>query len=105
MPTAISEMPVTIPPDVASFATEKGVAAYLEPVVRMVQGIFGDRPLSLRVDIDPEDLDLQRVLIGVTVDEFDTEQYLHWRHQWATGIFDQCPATHVHFFLLDIDPA
>jgi hypothetical protein len=101
--TAPASLP-TVPPEVTAFAAEAGVTADLPAVLALTRRQFPAAPLSVRLDIDPEEPGDRRILIGVTLPDWTVEEYLAWRRQWTEGLFAICPATRSYLFGLEIDP-
>jgi hypothetical protein len=101
--TAPAPLP-TVPPDVAAFAADHGIGAYLPALLEMTRRIFPTAPMSLSINIDPEIPDWRQIIIAVTIPHWDTDEYLDWRDRWAKGFFAHCPSTHTHLFGLDITP-
>jgi hypothetical protein len=101
--TAPAPLP-TVPPEVTAFAAEAGVTAYLPAVLAMTRRLFHAAPMTVQLDIDPEEPEDRRILIGVMLPDWTVEEYLAWRRQWTEGLFAICPATRSYLFGLEIEP-
>jgi hypothetical protein len=94
-----SLLPVAVPAEVAAFAAEVGVSAYLPAVIEMTRRIFPDAPLRLYLEDDPEIPDRYLVL-EVDLDSYPAQQCFSNQQNWSREIFQDCPAAHVHIFHL-----
>jgi hypothetical protein len=88
-------------PEVVAFAAEKGVTDYLACLVRLARRIYPDRPLKIVVEDDPEIADVRTIVFQVDVGGMDPDACFATTREWNDGLFECCPATHVHAFDLD----
>ena len=100
MSVSSTAMHVVLPTDVSAFAAEHGVADYVCPVLEMARRIFPDRPITPRVEEDAEISEERYIAMQVDVSGLDEHQLFAAQQQWSAGIFQQCPAVHVHLFSL-----
>lgn len=93
-----------VPADVAAYAAQKGVSAFLPGVLGLARELFPNEPMSVAMHHDREIADLHWIEIGVRV-PWDTDyaavrpKYEEF-HRRMLGV---CPATHLHAFTLDVD--
>jgi hypothetical protein len=92
----------TWPPDVKELAAEWGVTAYLEPVYEMTRRIYGNAPVTVLVDEDPEIANDRRILMEANVTAWDVPRMVDAQNQWCDEIYNCCPSTHVGFFRLGL---
>jgi hypothetical protein len=93
---------LAVPPDVAAFAAERGVADYLPAVQALARRLFPNGPFEVRVDDDPEISDLRTIVFGVDMNTLEEDQLFAAQRQWSAEIFQHCPSTHVHLFSLAV---
>jgi hypothetical protein len=98
--SAVTHPLPSVPPEVAKFAAERGVTAYLRGVVGMTQGIYPNREVAIRLEEDAEIADDWYIVLDVDVTGLEAEQLSATQWQWSSEVFDHCPSTHVHFFRL-----
>jgi hypothetical protein len=89
-----------IPADVAAFAAEHGGADYVLPLLEMTRRIFPGVPLTLRVEHDMEISDLRWVVFDLDVAGLGVDQLVAGQGNWSASLFQNCPATHAHLFVL-----
>jgi hypothetical protein len=99
-PMVAREPAVRIPDEVAAFAAEQGVSAYLPAVLRLAEQIFAGLSLSLRLEGDPEIEDDWHIVIDVNTADWDLTRLMTSQNQWSEEIFTCCPASHVCIFRL-----
>jgi hypothetical protein len=100
MSAALITSQPAVPTDVTAFAVKNGVADYVLPVLEMARCIFPGRPITPRVEEDAEILEERYIAMQVDVSGLDENQLFAAQQQWSAGIFQQCPAVHVHLFSL-----
>jgi hypothetical protein len=99
-----STTPLTVPPEVQTFAAEQGVASYLPAVLEMTQRVFPDaRRMAVLLENDPEIPDDWHIVIEVDVANITAEQYLEAKLAWGRELFRICPAPLVCVFRLGLD--
>jgi hypothetical protein len=89
--------------NVLPFATEQGVAAYLDAVLEMTQRLFPSAKLSVRVDDDPEIADDRHMVVSVAPRNMEVPEALENRYRWHRELFACCPAPLVSIFRLDLE--
>ena len=65
-----------VPPEVLSFAAEKGVSDFVAPVLEMTARAYPGRSIKLFVEYDYEDPDWQYIVVEVDTSGYTTEQYV-----------------------------
>lgn len=90
--------PLILPGDVVAFAAEHGVADYVFPVLQMARRIFPGRLVTPRVEEDAEIPEERHIAMQVDVSGLNENQLFAAQQLWSAGIFEQCPAVHVHLF-------
>jgi hypothetical protein len=88
-------------PEVLAFAAEKGVTEYLPALIQLAQRIYPDRPLKIVIEDDPELSYNRTIVFQVDVGNMDSDSWFETTRKWYDGLFECCPATHVHTFGLD----
>jgi hypothetical protein len=92
--------PPVVPPEVAAFAAEQGVSAYLPAVLEMTRRIFPHNPITILLEDDPEIANDWHIVFEVDVTGLDEAELIAAQDQWSTEVFQHCPATHVCIFRL-----
>jgi hypothetical protein len=92
-----------IPADVAAFAAERGAADYLPAVQAMTHAVFPNVPITIRLEEDAEIADLWTIVFELTLRGLDVPRYMELHGQWSRELFEVCPSTHVHLFVLLLD--
>ena len=87
--------------DVVQLAETLGVTAYLPKVLEMTRSVFGNVPLALEVDEDPEIAGEVCLSIVVQHSIADAHELFLVARGWHQRIFDCCPVQHVAAFRLD----
>jgi len=98
MTAATRVQPTAITPEVRAFAIEKGVERYLPNVLALANRLFPSTRMSIRVEDDPELPDNREIVFEVSADNLEEEEQVELQQQGTRELFQQCPATHVHFF-------
>jgi hypothetical protein len=102
MPTTTPALQSAFPTGVFAFATEHGVANYLPAVWEMTKRVFSNRPFTSILEDDPELPDWRAIVIDVDVTALKADQILAAQQQWTASLCRSCPATHIHFFRLNL---
>ncbi len=97
-PTVSSAPRPTIPEDVRTFAREKGVEQYLEPLIEVARQVY---PTATRFEVftedDPEIANDRHIVFDLDVD-LDVERALEADQHWRDGLFRVVPAPLVCVF-------
>lgn len=88
-----------LPPEVLSFAVEKGVSDFVAPVLEMTARTYPGRSIRLFVEYDYEDPDWQYIVVEVDAGGYSTEQYVAAHHAWAAEFVGTIPAFARQFFV------
>src|SRR5262245_51363349 len=99
-PKTSTEPLPSVPPDVLAFAGEQGVSAYITPLVEMTRRVLPHTPMTVLLDEDPEIRDLRRIVLEIDVTGLDEDQLFAGQNRWTEGLFQICPSTHAHLFVL-----
>jgi hypothetical protein len=86
--------------EVLAFAAEQGVAQYLPAVLELARRLFPTAPMIVLKEGDPEIADDWHIVIEVDTTGMTVEEMVAAHDEWARGIFQYCPATHVCGFRL-----
>jgi len=87
--------------DVAAFAAEQGVEAYLPRILEMTERVFASaRRITVLVEDDPE-IDDRYMVIEVHA-PLTVAQAVAAMNEWYSSLFGCCPSTHAHLFRLDM---
>jgi hypothetical protein len=89
-----------VPADVAAFAAEHGGAEFIHPLLEMTHHLFPAVPLTLRLEDDMEIPDLRWIVFDIDVVGLEVDQLVAGQQQWSRALFQHCPATHAHLFVL-----
>jgi hypothetical protein len=79
-----------VPLDVLEFADEQDVTWNLRPVATITQTSFPSRPITLRLEEDPEAADDRHIVIEVDVTGWTVDEMLAARNQWTQMLFRVC---------------
>jgi hypothetical protein len=90
----------TIPPEVQTFAAEKGVSHYLPAVIDLARQAFPSSALEVSLEQDAEDETHQYIAIDVEVGGKATEELLTGQRTWSAGVSWVCPSRHAVYFVL-----
>ena len=90
----------TIPLEVQTFATEKGVNRYLAAVIDLARQAFPSCALAVSLGQDVEDETHQYIAIDVEVGGMATEELLAGQRAWSVGVSRVCPSCHAVYFVL-----
>jgi hypothetical protein len=95
--------PITVPPEVHTFAAESGVAPYLPAVLELTPRVFPTaRRYAVVVTDDPEIANDRHIVFIVEV-ALDIPQAQAAEERWIEGLYACCPAPLVHVFRLSMD--
>jgi hypothetical protein len=94
--------PGTVPAEVAAFADEQGVTAYLPAMLEMTRRLFPAAPLRVLVEDDPEIADDRHIVFEVEVGGLSVPEINAGWAQWSGEAFQHCPSTHLYVFQLRI---
>jgi hypothetical protein len=97
-PSALTPM-LSVPAEVASFATGQGVVEDIPRVLEITRRVFPTAGLGLRLE-DAEDAEDRHILVEVDVSACDEGQLLAAQTEWTDELFRACPSTHVCLFRL-----
>jgi hypothetical protein len=89
-----------IPPEIQTFADEKGVSRYLAAVIDLARQAFPASPLELSLGRDVEDETHRYIAIDVEVGGKETEELLTGQRAWSAGISRVCPSRYAVYFVL-----
>lgn len=90
----------TIPPEVQTFATAKGVSHYLAAVIELARQAFLSSPLEVSLGQDVEDETHQFIAIDVELGEKTTAELQAGQRTWSAGVSQVCPPHHAVYFVL-----
>jgi hypothetical protein len=90
----------TIPPEVQTFAAEKGVSRYLTAVIDLARQAFPSSALEVSLGQDAEDETHRYVVIDVEVRGKGAEELLAGQQTWSAGLSRVCPSRHAVYFVL-----
>jgi hypothetical protein len=90
----------TVPLDVQEFAAEKGVSAYLSPLIDLARQAFSSSALCVSLSQDAEDESHRYIAIDVEVGEQPAGEILAAQKTWSAGIRRVCPSRHAVYFVL-----
>lgn len=89
---------------VRTFAAERGVTDFLQPVLDMTCRVFPDaRRVTIRLEDDPELAGDRHIVVGVEVGGLDVARSVERHWQWSRELFQVCPAQHACLFGLHVD--
>lgn len=89
-----------IPPDVLSFADERGVSRYLPAAINLARRAFPSSALSVSLGEDAEDETHRYIALDVEVGGMSTEELLAAQRIWSAGLSGVCPSPHAVYFVL-----
>jgi hypothetical protein len=90
----------TIPPEVHTFAADKGVSRYLPAVIELARQAFPSSALGVSLEHDVEDETHRYIAIDVEVGGKDTEDVLAGQRTWSAGVSRVCPSRYAVYFVL-----
>jgi hypothetical protein len=97
-PLAPGACPQGVTPEVLTFAREAGVAVYLGSVLEMTSRIFGNVPVTPRLEDDPDISNDRHIVFEVDVTGLSAEQLFEAQWRWSEEIYRHCPVPSVHVF-------
>jgi hypothetical protein len=89
-----------IPPEVHTFAAEKGVGRYLASVIDLARQAFPLGELEVSLGQDAEDETHQYIAIDAEVGGMTTDELLAGQRTWSSGLSRVCPSYHAVWFVL-----
>jgi hypothetical protein len=89
-----------IPPEVAAFASERGVGRYLPGAINLAQQAFRSSALVVSLGEDAEDETHRYIALDIEVCGLRTEELLAAQQAWSAGISQLCPSPHAVYFVL-----
>jgi hypothetical protein len=94
-------MPVSpIPPEVRTFAIEKGVSLYLDAVIALARRAFPSSLPQISLGRDAEDETHQYIALDVEVGGKEVDELLAGQRVWSAGLSGVCPSRHAVYFVL-----
>jgi hypothetical protein len=87
-----------VPPEVWTFAAERGVSDYVYPLLEMTHRAFQGRPLTVLLEEDPEICDDRHIVIEADVTGMTSEEMFTAQRRWSKKVSDHCPSIHTHLF-------
>ena len=98
--SAVALSSPTVPPEVQTFAAEKGVSRYLAGVIDLARQAFPASALQVCLGQDAEDETHQYIAIDVEVRGKQAEELLAGQRTWSAGVSRVCPSHHAVYFVL-----
>ena len=93
------------PAEVLTYAAERGVQAYLDPLREALYRVFPTlQSLRVFVEQDQELRDVRCIVFEVAVPEQDIPDFVQAMHVWSREKFRVCPAPLVCEFCLTVLP-
>jgi hypothetical protein len=89
-----------IPPEVQTFAAEKGVGRYLGAVIDLARQAFPSSALGVSLEQDVEDETHRYIAIDVAVGGKKAEELLVGQQAWSAGLSGVCPSRYAVYFVL-----
>jgi hypothetical protein len=89
-----------VPPEVWSFAAEKGVSRYLGAVIDLARQAFPSSALSVSLGQDAEDETHRYIALDVDAGGRTAEKLLAGQRVWSGGISRVCPSQMAVYFVL-----
>lgn len=101
MPSSAVALPLPpIPPEVQTFAAEKGIDRYLTAAVDLARQAFPSSALEVSLGQDAEDETHRYIAFDVAVSGKQTEDLLAGQRAWSAGLSSNCPSRHAVYFVL-----
>ncbi len=101
MSEALAALPATVvPPEVRTFAADKGLNHYLGPVIDLARQAFPSSALSISLGQDAEDETHRYVALEVDAGGLGVEELLAGQRVWSGGIGRVCPSSLAVYFVL-----
>jgi hypothetical protein len=88
-----------VPPEVLSFAAEKGVSDFVVPVLEMTARAFAGCPLKMFVEYDYEEPEWQYIVVAADVTGYSTEQAVAAQHWLSAEYVRTVPAAFRQYFV------
>jgi hypothetical protein len=98
-PAVALSLPI-IPPEVQTFASEKGVSRFLADVIDLARQAFPLAALEVSLGVDAEDETHRYIAIDVEVRGKEADELLAGQRTWSVGISRVCPSRHAVYFVL-----
>ncbi len=101
MTVAATAAPLSaLPPEVLSFAAEKGVSRYLPAVIELARQAFPASTAAASVGQDAEDESYQYIAVDVDVSGMTADELLAGQRSWSAGLSGVCPSRDAVYFVL-----
>jgi hypothetical protein len=97
--SVVLPLPV-IPPEVLTFATERGVSSYLPAAINLARQAFPSSALVVSLGEDAEDETHRYIALDVEVGGMSTVELLAAQRTWSAGVSKVCPSRHAVYFVL-----
>ena len=91
---------LAIPAEVQQFAVEKGIARYVNAIVKLARQAFPASAVYMSVEQDAEDETHQYIALDVDASGMGIDELLAGQRIWSAGIAGVCPSRHAVYFVL-----
>ena len=98
-PTLTLPLP-TVSADVRAFALERGVEAYLDPLLAAARRVWPHSRIEVLVEDDPELSYNRQIVFDADMNGRSADEQSAAHRQWTDELFRCCPAAHAHVFCL-----